>query len=123
MSLQAYQRTQKTTENPRDTEYRLFGQVTRALIDARDASRQDKRLIDALDWNRRMWSSFATACTTDDNSLPESLRAQIISLSIWVTRYSGSVMRDGASLEPLIDINRTIMEGLSAQPEAKPAAS
>ena len=36
MTHQAYQNTQRITESPRDNEYRLFGQVTGALIDARD---------------------------------------------------------------------------------------
>ena len=34
MSLQAYQKAQRSTERPRDTEYRLFAQVTQALIEA-----------------------------------------------------------------------------------------
>jgi flagellar protein FlaF len=34
MSLQAYQQAAARTENPRDAEYRLFGQVTRALLQA-----------------------------------------------------------------------------------------
>jgi flagellar protein FlaF len=34
---------------------------------------------------------------------------------MWVARYSGEVLREGADVEPLIDINRTMMEGLSAR--------
>ena len=34
MTHQAYRNTQRITEDARDTEYRLFGQVTGALIDA-----------------------------------------------------------------------------------------
>jgi flagellar protein FlaF len=41
------------------------------------------------------------------------LRGQIISLAMWVARYSSEVLREGADLEPLIDVNRTMMEGLS----------
>ena len=33
MSLQAYQKAAQRAENPREAEYRLFGEVTRALID------------------------------------------------------------------------------------------
>ena len=40
MSLQAYQKTQRQSESPRDAEYRLFGQVTHALIEA-DKGRSD----------------------------------------------------------------------------------
>jgi flagellar protein FlaF len=114
MALQAYQRTQRATENPRASEYRLFGQVTGALIDAQSAGASGNGLIDALDWNRRLWSTLAVDCMDEGNKLPNPLRAQIISLSIWVTKYSSQVMQQGASLEPLIDINRSIMQGLQS---------
>ena len=114
MALQAYQRTQRATENSRNAEYRLFGQVTGALLDAQSAGAKGVTLIDAIDWNRRLWSSLAVDCMDDSNRLPGPLRAQIISLSIWVTKYSSQVMQQGASLEPLIDINRTIMQGLQS---------
>jgi len=39
MSLQAYQQAAQQAENPRDTEYRLFGEVTRALMKAAEADR------------------------------------------------------------------------------------
>ena len=112
MSLGAYQKTQKITENPRETEYRLFGQVTHALIGVRGVDRNDGRVIDALDWNRRMWTVLATDCGSEGNGLNDKLRAQIVSLSIWVSKHSSEVMRGAADVEPLIDINTTIMEGL-----------
>ena len=42
------------------------------------------------------------------------MRAKIISLSLWVAKYSRSVTREKAPLDPLIEINRTIMQGLQA---------
>jgi flagellar protein FlaF len=119
MSLGAYQKTQKITENPRETEYRLFGQVTHALIGVKSLEPSDKRVIDALDWNRRMWGVLSTDCGSDGNGLAIPLRAQIISLSIWVSKYSSEVMRGKADVEPLIDINTTIMEGLRAVVDAR----
>ena len=38
MSLKAYQGVQIATEDPRVTEYRLFGQVTGALLNAKQAN-------------------------------------------------------------------------------------
>jgi len=113
MAVTAYQKAQRASENPRNAEYRLFGQVTGALMDAQSAGAKGTSLIDAIDWNRRMWSTLAVDCLNDGNQLPRELRAQIISLSLWVTKYSSQVMQEGASLEPLIDINRTIMQGLN----------
>jgi flagellar protein FlaF len=112
MPLTAYQKAQRAAENPRSTEYRLFGQVTGALMEARNAGAQPAAMIDAIDWNRRMWSTLAIDCMGNANQLPKELRAQIVSLSIWVTKYSSEVMQKGAALDPLIDVNRTIMQGL-----------
>jgi len=119
MSLQAYQKTQRQSETPRDAEYRLFGQVTHALIEAEKANRTDfHRIADALDWNRRLWSTLATDCASEGNQLPRNVRAQIISLSIWVSRFSSEVMQSRASLAPLIEVNRAIMQGLAAKSAA-----
>jgi len=52
-------------------------------------------------------------CSLPGNQLPLQLRAQIISLALWVARYSGDVLRDNADLAPLIDVNRSMMEGLA----------
>ena len=70
-------------------------------------------VAEALDANKRLWNILSADCSTPDNKLPPSLRAQIISLALWVSRYSSEVLRDGAEIDPLIDINRTMMEGLA----------
>ncbi len=112
MSHQAYQSTQRITEDPRGTEYRLFGQVTGALIEAQKQGIKGGPLAEAVDWNRRLWGTLAADCMDDRNRLPKEVRAQIVSLSLWVTRYSKQVTRKGASMDPLIEVNRTIMQGL-----------
>ena len=112
MSLQAYQKTQRTTENPRDTEFRLFALVTRALQDVESEPKGSAKLVEAVDWNRRLWSALSTDCSDENNRLSVEVRAQIISLGLWVSRYSSHVIRNRASVEPLVEINRTIMQGL-----------
>jgi flagellar biosynthesis activator protein FlaF len=67
-----------------------------------------------VDWNRRLWRTLAADCMDDRNSLTQDVRAKIISLSLWVAKYSRSVTREKAPLDPLIEINRTIMQGLQA---------
>jgi flagellar biosynthesis activator protein FlaF len=114
MSLQAYKAAATRTETPRELEYRLFGQVTRALVQASQSDPSDiATRIDALDWNRRLWSTLATDCSDPDNGQPKPLRAQIISLSLFVSRHSSAVMRGEEDFEPLIDINRAVMQGLA----------
>ena len=119
MSLQAYQKASARTENPRDAEYRLFGQVTRALMQAQEVDASDLQTrMDALDWNRRVWSALAADCAAPANSLPVEVRAQIISISLWVSRHTSAVMRREEEIGPLIDVNKIIMQGLSGAAEA-----
>jgi flagellar protein FlaF len=113
MTLRAYQNTQRITEDPRQTEYRLFGQVTGALINAQRSSLRGGPLAEAVDWNSRLWRTLAADCMDDRNKLSQDVRAKIVSLSLWVGKYSKTVIREGASLDPLIQVNRTIMQGLS----------
>jgi len=111
--LQAYKQAATRNESPRELEYRLFGQVTRALMHAGTVDRSDiKTRIDALDWNRRLWSTLATDCSDPDNAMAGPLRAQIISISLFVNRHSSDIMRGDEDFEVLIDINRSIMQGL-----------
>lgn len=119
MSLQAYQRAAEQAEGPKQTEFRLFGVVTRALMDAAQKDEKDfSGRIRALHWNRRLWTTLAGDCSSPDNRLPMELRANIISLSIWVDKHTSQVMQKQASIQPLIDINRIIMQGLSGQTQS-----
>lgn len=115
MSLNAYENAKKTTEIPQQTEYRLFVEVTRALMGAKGLAKTDPKLHDALHWNRRMWSTFATDCAIEGNKLPKMLRAQIISLSIWVGKHSSKIIRENEEIDALIDVNKSVMEGLAMQ--------
>jgi flagellar protein FlaF len=122
MSIQAYQATAQKTETPRQTEYRAFALVTRGLIDAAALPATEfGRRSEALAKNRQLWVVLAADCGVEGNVLPASLRAQIISLSIFVDKHSRAVMREGASFDVLIDINRTIMQGLSSSPASAAA--
>lgn len=115
MSYQVYQRAQTSNESPSQIEYRLFAQVTNALIDVKDKSIRDSETIAALDWNRRMWSVYSSDCGAKGNQLPDQLRAGIISLAIWVSKHTSLVMRGQESIDSLININKTVMEGLADQ--------
>ena len=116
MSLQAYKTAATRAESPREMEYRLFGQVTRALMHASTVDKADiTTRIDAIDWNRRLWSTLSTSCSEPSNAMPQALRAQIISLDLFIGRHSSAVMRGEGDFETLIDINRMVMQGLAPQ--------
>jgi flagellar protein FlaF len=112
MTVKAYHNAQRVAEDPRSTEYRLFGKITGALIEAQKSRAKLGPLVEVLDWNKQLWRTLANDCLDDRNRLPKDVRAQIVSLSLWVVKYSKTVAREGAPLDPLIQVNRTIMQGL-----------
>jgi flagellar protein FlaF len=114
MSVDKYRQAQQTTENPRDVEYRLFARVTNALMTNQDP--KTTGFIQAIDWNRRLWLTLQSDLADEGNKLPRELRAQLISLSIWVDKHSRKAMRGEETIQPLIDVNRAIMEGLAMKP-------
>ena len=113
MSIKAYQRAATQADNPRELEYRAFGQVTAALVRVKEEQPATPVVAEAIDANRRLWNVLSADCAVPENQLPLALRGQIISLALFVARYSTQVLRDGFDVEPLIDINRTMMEGLA----------
>ena len=116
MSIQAYQRAATQADSPRELEYRAFGMVTARLVRAKESINENGLLADALDANRRLWNVLSADCATPNNQLPMTLRAQIISLAIWVSKHSSEVLRSGGEdIDPLIDVNRSMMEGLAAR--------
>jgi flagellar biosynthesis activator protein FlaF len=112
MSIKTYQRAATQADTPRELEYRAFGQATAALMRVKTEQLSLAQVAEALDTNRRLWSVLSADCSVPENKLPLMLRGQIISLAMWVGRYSSQVLREGADVEPLIDVNRTMMEGL-----------
>ncbi len=115
MSIKAYQRAATQADQPRDLEYRAFGQVTAGLVRVKEEKPPMPVVLEIIDANRRLWNLLSADCSTPENQLPITLRGQIISLALWVARYSSEVLREGADVEPLIDINRAVMEGLGAR--------
>lgn len=119
MSHDAYRRTSAAVAGPRDTEYQAFAEATRRLIEAEAGGRSDlKALGAALHLNRELWSTLAADCASAQNKLPHATRAGVIALARWVSQHTSAAIRGGEGLEPLIEVNRMIMEGLASKAPA-----
>jgi len=122
MSVAAYQKANQNTEGPKQTEYRAFAIFTRALEQAE--AEGPVAIVKAVADNRQLWLTLQIDLASEENKLPLELKAQLISIAIWVDKYSVSAMKREASLEPLITVNKQIMEGLrGSQRPASPAAA
>lgn len=115
MSLNAYQRARTMVESARGTEYRLMSQITGDMMHARDAGICGAELVPILHRNREVWSAFSSACAAGGNQLPDTLRASIVSIGLWVDRFTSDVVAGRDSIEELINVNCSIIDGLRNQ--------
>src|SRR5215468_9338546 len=118
MSISAYRRSHQATEMPRDLERRAFTTTIGKLIEGKEQG--GKRLVEACFLNQQLWTTLLVDLALPQNALPEDLKARLISIGIWVHRYTPSVMQGKAPVDPLISVNRNILEGLTAGPAASP---
>lgn len=122
MSLTAYRRTNSMTEAPRAAERRLMTEITAEMIAARDTERRGQALIEPLHRNRELWGVFSATCGAQGNELPKPLRASIVSLALWVDRYTTDVVAGREPIDGLISVNMAIIDGLGTLPPQNAAA-
>ena len=65
--------------------------------------------------NQMVWSTFKMDLLEKENGLNADLRAGLVSLAVWVESHTQSVMAGGKTVRPLIDVNRSIIDGLGGR--------
>ena len=113
LAQRAYGQNAQPIRTPRSTEYDVFARITHQLIVAsRGGKANFANLAKAVADNRRMWTTLAADVAGDGNLLPDALRAQIFYLCEFTQAHSRKVLKDNASVAPLVEINAAIMRGL-----------
>jgi flagellar biosynthesis activator protein FlaF len=118
MSISAYRQRHEAAEMPRELERRAFTKTIGKLIEGKE--RGGRVLVDACYLNQQLWTALLVDLSLPQNGLPLDLKARLISIGIWVQRYTPGAMAGSAPVEPLISVNRSILEGLSTRPVSLP---
>ena len=102
-----------TELSARHDEAAAIEQSIELLETAQAAGARSREAIEALFYLRRLWSLLIEDLASADNDLPESLRADLISIGMWIMRQAENI-RTGNSddFKGLIDVSRIIMAGL-----------
>lgn len=114
----AYRSVAKEIASPRDLEANLLLKAAAQLQAISDSwERDNSGLVDALTYNRKLWTIFLESVTDSDSQLPVEIRENIASLGVFIMKHTFSIManprREG--LTSLININRSIAAGLRAK--------
>jgi flagellar protein FlbT len=111
----AYAKTAIDTAPPRELEASLLLQAAAKLQAVHDTWRdKPSGLDDALLYNRRLWTVFLDAVTSDTNKLPAEVRENVRRLGVYVMAETFSLMTKPKPdhLKSIIKINRGIAAGL-----------
>lgn len=139
MSINAYKSTIRHSESPRQIERRILSRLTGALeaqvaYDNADTTFQRLEILsnglrDALAENQKFWGELKYDLSLPENQLSPDLRAGLLSLALWVDRQTVAILGGQPGVTNLVDVNRSIVAGLSVTPTAsvssavEPAAS
>jgi flagellar protein FlaF len=114
-----YRAVQLQTQSARSIEAKLFAEITAELVRARRAGAPAFReLTAALHRNRTLWDALLADLALEGNTLPAPLKAQLIQLGHFVSRFTARVLKQEDDVQALIDVNNAILEGLR---EARPS--
>jgi flagellar biosynthesis activator protein FlaF len=97
----------------KDRERQLLTRSIDLLGVASEAGPASMQAIEALHFMNRVWTTFIEDLGSPDNALPKELRANLISIGLWLLR-EGEEIRQGRSnnFEGLIEISQIIRDGI-----------
>lgn len=97
----------------RDRERQLLTRSIEMLTAAAVAGNQSQEAVEALLFTNRVWTSFVDDLGSSDNALPKELRANLISIGLWLLREAEDI-RQGRTdnFEGLIEVSQIIRDGI-----------
>jgi flagellar protein FlaF len=77
------------------------------------AGHQSMEAIEALHFTNRVWTNFIEDLGSSENALPKELRANIISIGLWLLREAEDI-RQGRTdnFEGIIEVSQIIRDGI-----------
>ena len=108
----AYQKSQEYVERPEDTDSVVLMMAADKLLKAQETPNEDV-FEEMLRYNQAIWTVIQSEMT-EDHPLPLELKANLISLSLFVDNQTDKAIgsRDPKMLDSLININRNIAAGI-----------
>lgn len=115
----AYGATQNSSLGPREIEARALIKAA-TLLEAAQKDPVSEDFKNALRMNWRLWTIFQADLTSPNNPLPDEIKANVLSLSIFVDKQTMSALYEPTAQKAgiLININRNLAAGLLQRPQS-----
>jgi flagellar protein FlaF len=97
----------------KDRERQVLDKAISMLRKAKQLGRNSHEAVEALYFTRRVWIAFIQDLGQPENQLPDNLKADIISIGIWILKEAERIrMRESNNFDGIIDIITIIKDGL-----------
>ncbi|WP_299749494.1 flagellar biosynthesis regulator FlaF [uncultured Tateyamaria sp.] len=118
--MRGYTENAVSTKNGRRAEYEIIARVTQGLRDTATKAKSDfPSYAHALHDNQRLWTALVVDVVDKENPLPEDLKARIIYLAEFTRHHTKKILREKASVLPLLEINMAVLRGLKVEGPSK----
>jgi flagellar biosynthesis activator protein FlaF len=104
---------EETPQTARAREKMALEHSVSLLRGASDRGPESREAIEALHFCRRLWAALLEDLAHSDNQLPNQLRADLISIGIWIMREAEEIrLGRSKNFKGIIDVTTAIAEGL-----------
>lgn len=97
----------------RDREKQVLDRAIELLRAATRNGRESRDAVEALYYTRRVWTAFIEDLGNPENQLPTAVRADLISIGIWILKELDRIrVRKSENFKGIADIITIIRDGL-----------
>jgi flagellar protein FlaF len=105
---------EETPQGARERERQAIDRSIEMLEAADKAGPQSRESIEALHYLRRLWGLLMEDLSKPENDLPERLRADLISIGLWIMREAEDIrLEKSSNFRGIIEVSQNIRDGLA----------
>jgi flagellar protein FlaF len=103
----------ETPKGARERERQAIDRSIELLREAEKHGVQSREAIEAILFVRRLWGYLIEDLARPENDLPQKLRADLISIGLWIMREAEQIRLEASSnFKGLIEVSTAIRDGL-----------
>ncbi len=97
----------------RDRERQLLTRSIDMLTKAMECGPKSKETVEAVHFVNRIWTAFIEDLGSEENELPPELRANLISIGLWLLREGEAIRQERSqNFEGMIEVSQIIRDGM-----------
>lgn len=103
----------ETPKGARERERQAISLSIELLEAAQKSGVRSRDAIEAILFVRRLWGALIEDLASSDNDLPQNLRADLISIGLWIMREAEQIrLEKSDNFKGIIEVSAAIRDGL-----------